>query len=54
MSVSAKLEVDWLRNFHYMAWIQSVAGDKTDDGVYRAARSQLKITINLQYFSSHY
>ena len=47
MSVSAKLEVDWSRNFHYIARKRSVTEDRqtTDIGAYRAARSQLKISI---------
>ena len=49
MSVGAKLEVDWSRNFHYIVRKRSVTDDgrqtdrQTENGVYRAARSQLKI-----------
>ena len=35
MSVSAKLEVDWWRNFEYIARKKSVTDDRqTDNGVY--------------------
>ena len=43
MNVSAKLEFDWSRNLLYIARKRSVTDDRqTDNGVYRAARSQLK------------
>ena len=45
MSVSAGLEVDWSRNFDYIARKRSATDDRqTDNGVYRAARSQPYIT----------
>ena len=43
MSVSARLEVDWSRNFAYIARKLSVKDDRqTDNGVHRAAKSQPK------------
>ena len=61
MSVSARLQVDWSRNFDYIARKRSVTGDRrqtddrqTDNGVYRAARSQLKILPMLSFFFIKY
>ena len=45
MSVTAKLEVHWSRNFHYIARKRVTEDRQTDNGVYRAARSQLKIVV---------
>ena len=43
VSVNASLEVDWSRNFDYITQKRSATDDRqTDNGVYRAARSQLK------------
>ena len=59
MRVSAKLEVDWSRNFHYIARKRSVTDDRqidrqTDNGVYTAARSQLKIKVILSLLDVNY
>ena len=39
MSISARLEVDWSRNFYYISLKRSFTDDRqTDNGVFRAAR----------------